>query len=232
MPITALEIQNAAKVLPMLVDIDGLKVDQTREDIFVVTECSTGNNLSIVVDVEPTTVCLMMEIMDVPGDATTEFFQYLLELNAQAVHGKFSITNGKVILRENLQVENLDQNEIEKALEHMFLVAARNFREILRFGGIIVNDSDFEYGDESDLDEIDIEDIAMGTAMVADTIIDAMNDGAAEEGTAEETEVVTEAIEEEAIRYSPEPAYEAPSYESSSDSSYDSGSFDSGDSDD
>ncbi|MDD5649804.1 MAG: hypothetical protein PHF86_05190 [Candidatus Nanoarchaeia archaeon] len=115
MTVSTIEIQNASIVLGMLCDIEGIAYNQTREDIF---EVRGPEGFSCLIDVEPTLVCIASEICDVPEDESKQFllFKYLLELNHQAVHGKFSSDGKKVYFKENLEIANLDLNELEAAL--------------------------------------------------------------------------------------------------------------------
>lgn len=211
---TAIEIQNAKRVLPMLVDIEGLSVEEVREDIFIVTEHATGNNFSIVVDVEPTTVCLMMEIMDIPEDPGEPLFVELLQLNASAVHGKFCVSDQKIVLRENLQIENLDQNEIEKALEHMFLIVAKSYKDILLHAGIEVDENTFEY-DDSDI----MEDVADAAFLIAGAMnADAIRESEAQENEKQQEESpVRETVAEESSSFSADSSSSDDSFDSSSD---------------
>lgn len=112
---STIEIQNASKVLDMLCDIEGIAYNQLREDIF---EVKGPEGFSCVVDVEPTLICISSEICNIPDDESKllPLFKCLLELNQNAVHGKFSLSNNKVFFKENLEFENADLNEFEAAL--------------------------------------------------------------------------------------------------------------------
>lgn len=123
--VTALEVQNAQKVLKMLGDIDDIGYCQVREDIFVVSEYETGADLEITVDVEESTVVLLMEIGDIKNDSYI-LFRYLLEVNNEAVHGKFCLDGNKLLIKDVLEFENLDLNELEAAIEHMFVIVAKH----------------------------------------------------------------------------------------------------------
>ena len=128
-----LEVKNAKKVLSLLEQIDGITYEQSREDIFQIVETETGNGYSLTVDVEETIVSLIMAICEIPADdmAAHELAAMLLEANGTSVHGFFCIVNGNVVLKDNLEFENLDGNELEAALVHMFLTAAQNMGKIV-----------------------------------------------------------------------------------------------------
>lgn len=50
-------------------------------------------------------------------------YQTLLEANNKAVHGSFGIGDDKIILKDVLEFENLDANELEASLSMMFITA-------------------------------------------------------------------------------------------------------------
>lgn len=127
-----LEIKNAGIVLAMLNDIDGISFEQVREDIFKVTEYDTGMDLSMVVDVEETSVINLLEVCNVPsGDKVVSLYEELLKANNKAVHGAFAITpDGKLVIKDVLEIENLDTNELEASIANVLELAAENIDKI------------------------------------------------------------------------------------------------------
>lgn len=130
---TEVEIKNAQKVAQILSDLD-IAFETQREDIFVVTEPESG--LQIVVDVEETTVVLLMDVCPVASDApalngnAVALYKKLLEINNKSVHGSFAISGQRIILKDTLEFENLDSNELEASLTHMFIIAGKSLEEI------------------------------------------------------------------------------------------------------
>jgi hypothetical protein len=112
---SAIELANTEKVLDILVGIEGISYSNQREDIFLI---SGPDGAKCILDVEETMVCIGAEICDIPTDETKQLpiFKSLLELNNDAIHGKFTIFNNKLFFKENLEIENLDDNELEAAL--------------------------------------------------------------------------------------------------------------------
>jgi len=126
-----LELKNAEKVLDMLNRIEGVSFEQVRGDVFKVTEYDTGMDLNVVVDVEETTVINMVEICKVPEGTRPYLFEMLLEANYKAVHGSFSITpDNKIIIKDVLEIENLDINELESSIGNVLGLAAENIEVI------------------------------------------------------------------------------------------------------
>ena len=70
-------------------------------------------------------VVLRVRIGDVP-DEPTELFRKLLQLNArELVHSSYGIDEGHILLSSALELENLDYNELEAALDEIDLALAQ-----------------------------------------------------------------------------------------------------------
>lgn len=127
---TALEIENGNKVLEILNELN-IPCDIKREDIFVVTEEETG--LSIVVDAEESTICLIMDVCELDlAHFTPNLLTTLLLANNKSAHGAFCIDNNKLLIKDNLEAENLDPNELAASLTSIFVLAAQNIDDIER----------------------------------------------------------------------------------------------------
>ena len=61
--------------------------------------------------------------------------QLLLELNSTAIHGSFCLNNEKVVMKDNLEIENLDKNELEATLSWIFAIVANNVEKIAEIVG-------------------------------------------------------------------------------------------------
>lgn len=126
---SALELKNTDKILDLLVEIDGISYKNLREDIFEIT----GPEKAVcILDVEETLVCIGAEICDIPEDTSkqAELFKILLDLNNEAIHGKFAINDGKIFFKENLEIENIDRNELEAALGWTLLMVIKGVEKI------------------------------------------------------------------------------------------------------
>lgn len=74
---------------------------------------------------------MRMRVMNVPAQGREEFFATLLRLNATAVvHGAFALEGDHVLLECALQVENLDLNELQAALDS-FDMTINQARDVL-----------------------------------------------------------------------------------------------------
>lgn len=144
-----LEIKNAAIIAEFLSEIEDISYKKLREDIFEVT--SAG--LTCIVDVEDTLVCVAMDVCDLPDQGTAELLLQLMELNAQAIHGKFCLSGSKILMKDNLEIENIDKNEFEASLSWLFAMVRANIKNISE----AVEDRDED--DDDDDDGIDIDDV-------------------------------------------------------------------------
>jgi len=140
--VSQIEIDNAQKVLEYLSTMEDISFKNVREDIFEVS-C---DGLTCLVDVEDTIVCLAMDVMDVPilnkpfncleemrskeNSIKLNLYELLLRLNSEAIHGKFCIHEEKIFMKDNLEFENLDKNELESSLAWIFAVVRKNIEKI------------------------------------------------------------------------------------------------------
>lgn len=84
----------------------------------------------VVVNHSPPLLVFRAKVLDIPDhERRCELYQRLLELNAtELVHGAYAIEEGDIILTEAMELENLDFNEFQAAVDsiHMALAAHRD----------------------------------------------------------------------------------------------------------
>jgi hypothetical protein len=87
---------------------------------------STGEHSpAVAVRVDPPLVVLRVHIGRVPADPTN-LFRELLQLNArELVHSSYGVDDGQILLSSALELENLDFNELEAALDEIDLALAQ-----------------------------------------------------------------------------------------------------------
>jgi hypothetical protein len=87
---------------------------------------SGGENYpAVAVRVDPPLVILRVRIGDVP-EAPLELFRSMLELNArELVHSSYGVDEGHILLSSALELENLDYNELQAALDEIDLALAQ-----------------------------------------------------------------------------------------------------------
>jgi hypothetical protein len=126
---SVLELKNTDKILDLLVEIEGISYKNLRGDILEITG---PEGATCILDVEETLVCIGAEICDIPEDIIkrADLFKVLLDLNNEAIHGKFAINNEKIFFKENLEIENIDGNELEAALGWTLLMVIKSVEKI------------------------------------------------------------------------------------------------------
>jgi hypothetical protein len=87
---------------------------------------SSGENYPpVALRVDPPLVVLRVRIGNVP-DEPLELFRKLLQLNAkELVHSSYGVDDGAILLSSALELENLDYNELEAALDEIDLALAQ-----------------------------------------------------------------------------------------------------------
>ncbi|MEX2569700.1 MAG: CesT family type III secretion system chaperone [Gemmatimonadota bacterium] len=84
----------------------------------------------------PPLLVLRVKILDVPEDNSRciELFRRLLELNASdLVHGAYAIEEGDVILTDTLELEHLDFNALQSAVDSMQIALASHLESLSPF---------------------------------------------------------------------------------------------------
>ncbi len=88
----------------------------------------------IIVLVTDPLVIFSVRLMKVPSQNREEFFKKLLELNATAlVGGAYGVDGDNVILTDTLQLENLDFNEFQAAIESFALAIHDHLPVLLEY---------------------------------------------------------------------------------------------------
>jgi hypothetical protein len=135
--ISTKEIANAQKVQSYLSNIDSVSYENIREDIFKV-KCE---DFTAIVDAEDSIICIELPVMAISDikDPTWEtrgkLATVLLEENSKSIHGKFAISGDKIVIKENLEAENMDANEFEAALAWVFGKAENSIEKIAAIVG-------------------------------------------------------------------------------------------------
>jgi hypothetical protein len=95
---------------------------------------TSGGMPPVALRVDPPLVVLRVHIGDVkPGANHTPLFRRLLELNArQLVHTSYGLDDHHVVLSSALELENLDFNELQAALDEIDVALAQHVPELAR----------------------------------------------------------------------------------------------------
>ena len=107
--------------------------EDEAEEMVVIQDPENGIQ-NMVIDCEDPIVVLEQLIMAVPAQPG-DLFKRLLQMNRTMVHGAFVLDEeGKrIIYRDTLQLENLDQNELEASIHSLGLALAEYGSELLKY---------------------------------------------------------------------------------------------------
>ncbi|MCR9155345.1 MAG: YbjN domain-containing protein [Bacteroidetes bacterium] len=122
------------RVKSFLLDLDyNITYESAEEEVFVVENADAGMHNLVIAVAEP--IIIMEQYLFELKDNKPEVFQKLLVKNRDIVHGAFALDEAgyKVVFRDTLQLENLDQNEIEGSLNSLELLLSEYSDELIEF---------------------------------------------------------------------------------------------------
>ena len=110
-----------------------IKQENQKEGILIVSNESEGIMNLIICVASPIVIFeqFIFEIKE-PGD---HVYRSLLQKNRDIIHGAFVLDDSgrKVIFRDSLQVENLDQNEFEATINSLSVLLSEYSEQIINF---------------------------------------------------------------------------------------------------
>ncbi len=110
-----------------------IKYENKKESVFMVNSEQDGI-VNLIICVAHPIVIFEQYLFEVNPDAHF-VFKALLQKNRDIIHGAFVLddTGRKVIFRDSLQLENLDQNEFEATLNSLGLLLSEYSEQIINF---------------------------------------------------------------------------------------------------
>ncbi len=122
------------KVRDYLLDLDFNILQEDEEDgVFWVENEEAGIHNLVIGCLDP--ILVMEQFLFEIKEDTKEIYKKLLIKNRDIIHGAFVLdeTGKKVIFRDTLQLENLDQNELEGSLNSLSLLLSEYSEELIEF---------------------------------------------------------------------------------------------------
>jgi hypothetical protein len=122
------------KVQGYLLDLDYHILSENEEDgIFWVENEDAGIHNLVIGCLDPILV-LEQFLFEIKEDSKDVFKQLLIK-NRDIIHGAFVLDDigKKVLFRDTLQLENLDQNELEGSLNSLSLLLSEYSTELIEF---------------------------------------------------------------------------------------------------
>lgn len=110
----------------------GLTYEEVSDNMWVISD--EENNLgSVVVYAEDELVTLRANVMEVPKSDREQFFEDLLRLNAEMVHGAYAIEESSVILIDSLESNTMDLEEFQASLDSTGLALAQHYTQLAKY---------------------------------------------------------------------------------------------------
>lgn len=107
--------------------------EDVAEELFVV-ENPEGGIANLIVDCEDPILIVEGVLFELVNDKP-EIYKALLKKNREIIHGAFVLDESgkKVLFRDTLQLENLDQNELEATLNSLEMLLSEYSDEIISY---------------------------------------------------------------------------------------------------
>lgn len=110
----------------------GLTFEEVGENMWVISD--EANNLGhVVVFAEEEIVTIRANIMEVPSDSREEFFEELLRLNVEMLHGAYALEDTHVIIIDTLEFPTMDIEEFQASLDSTGLALAQHYPRLARY---------------------------------------------------------------------------------------------------
>jgi hypothetical protein len=102
------------------------------EQIILISDESKGI-MNLVIDIEDPIV-IFEQLIGTIKEESVQIYKHLLQINRNLIHGAFVLDeeNDRLLFRDTLQVENLDQNEVDGTLSSLSLAMAERGNTLLR----------------------------------------------------------------------------------------------------
>lgn len=109
-----------------------LTYQEVDDNMWVIADEANGLS-SVVVFVEDDLVTLRATVMQVPDTDREAFFEELLRLNAEMVHGAYALEDTSVILIDSLELPTMDIEELQASLDSTGLALAQHYATLSRY---------------------------------------------------------------------------------------------------
>ena len=109
-----------------------LVYEEIGENMWLLTDEENGLS-SVVVYVQDDLVTLRAKVMDVPDTDREAFFEELLRLNAEMVHGAYALEEQNVILIDSLELPTMDLEEFQASLDSTGLALAQHYSTLAKY---------------------------------------------------------------------------------------------------
>jgi len=123
---------NFSKVKNYLLEMEYTIISEdTNEELVIIENLRSGIS-NLIVDCEDPILVLELHLFDLEETDSNIFLRFL-QMNREIIHGAIAVdeTGKKVILRDTLQLENLDLNELQSSLNSFEVFLSENANELI-----------------------------------------------------------------------------------------------------
>jgi hypothetical protein len=109
-----------------------LTYEEVGDNMWVISD--EENNLgNVVVYAEEELVTLRAKVMKLPSHQREEFFEELLRLNGEMVHGAYAIEEDSIIIIDSLVAPTMDLEEFQASLDSTGLALAQHYQRLAKY---------------------------------------------------------------------------------------------------
>jgi hypothetical protein len=109
-----------------------LTYEELGENIWLVEDPEKGLGHVFVYADDPL-VTLRAKVMDLPEKERETFFEELLRLNNEMIHGAYALEQNNVVLVDTLESETMDLEEFRASLEAIGLALAQHYPRLSQY---------------------------------------------------------------------------------------------------
>lgn len=109
-----------------------LTYEELGENIWLVEDPEKGLGHVFVYADDPL-VTLRAKVMDLPEKDRESFFEELLRLNNEMIHGAYALEQNNVVLVDTLESETMDLEEFRASLEAIGLALAQHYPRLSQY---------------------------------------------------------------------------------------------------
>ncbi len=109
-----------------------LTYEELGESIWLVEDPEKGLGHVFVYADEPL-VTFRAKVMEMPGENRESFFEELLRLNNEMIHGAYALEENNVVLVDTLESETMDLEEFRASLEAIGLALAQHYPQLSHY---------------------------------------------------------------------------------------------------
>ncbi|MCL2479173.1 MAG: YbjN domain-containing protein [Treponema sp.] len=108
---------------------------EVEPNFWIIEDSEHGLEGAAVIYADPL-VIIRVQVMDAPKEKRLEFFTKLLELNSSdLVHGAYGLDNGKIVLIDTLEYENIDYSRFRAVLDAFSLALSQHYPILSAYRG-------------------------------------------------------------------------------------------------